>query len=77
MFTASKLLLQRSRTRWSTECFHRAREPFSGFGVWSYAPDAEHLQVRIRFTGWAARVMAKRHWHARLRWSVQEISSDV
>lgn len=28
MFTASNFLLQRSRTRWSAVCFHRAREPF-------------------------------------------------
>jgi proteasome accessory factor B len=36
----------------------------SGFGVWSYAADAERFEVRIRFTGWAARYVAERQWHA-------------
>lgn len=36
----------------------------SGFGVWSYGPDAERFEVRIRFTGWAARWVAERQWHA-------------
>lgn len=35
----------------------------SGFGVWGYAVDAKRFQVRIRFTGWAARVVAERQWH--------------
>jgi predicted DNA-binding transcriptional regulator YafY len=35
----------------------------SGFGVWSYAADAEPVEVRLIFTGWAARVVAERHWH--------------
>lgn len=35
----------------------------SGFGVWSYPADAKRLLVRIRFTGWAARVVAERQWH--------------
>ena len=35
----------------------------SGFGAWSYEADAERLQVRIRFTGWAARVVPERLWH--------------
>jgi proteasome accessory factor B len=25
---------------------------------------AQRCEVRIRFTGWAARVVAERHWHA-------------
>lgn len=35
----------------------------SGFGVWSYAAGAQRHEVRIRFTGWAARVVAERQWH--------------
>ena len=35
----------------------------NGFGVWSYGPDAERFEVRIRFTGWAARYVAERQWH--------------
>lgn len=34
-----------------------------GFGVWSYGAGAERLAVRVRFTGWAARVVAERQWH--------------
>ncbi len=36
----------------------------SGFGVWSYGGDAERFEVCIRFTGWAARYVAERQWHA-------------
>lgn len=36
----------------------------TGFGVWSYSADVEPFEVRIRFTGWAARVVEERHWHA-------------
>jgi predicted DNA-binding transcriptional regulator YafY len=35
----------------------------SGFGVWSYPEDAPRFEVRIRFTGWAARFVAERQWH--------------
>lgn len=35
----------------------------SGFGVWSYPPDTERFEVRVRFTGWAARYVAERQWH--------------
>lgn len=35
----------------------------SGFGVWSYAAGTERHKVRIRFTGWAAQVVAERQWH--------------
>lgn len=35
----------------------------SGFGVWSYGADAPRFEVRIRFTGWAARFVAERQWH--------------
>ncbi|WP_395749976.1 helix-turn-helix transcriptional regulator [Prosthecobacter sp.] len=35
-----------------------------GFGVWSYADDASRRhEVRIRFEGYAARVVAERQWH--------------
>ncbi len=36
----------------------------SGFGVWTYGAEAERFEVRIRFTGWAARVVAERRWHS-------------
>lgn len=35
----------------------------SGFGVWGYSADSKRYDVRIRFTGWAARVVAERQWH--------------
>ncbi|OYW72306.1 MAG: hypothetical protein B7Z37_25210 [Verrucomicrobia bacterium 12-59-8] len=35
----------------------------SGFGVWSYVANTRRYEVRIRFTGWAARVVAERLWH--------------
>ncbi len=35
-----------------------------GFGVWSYDGAGERHTVRIRFTGWAARLVAERHWHS-------------
>jgi len=34
-----------------------------GFGVWSYDQDAERHAVCLRFSGWAARVVAERQWH--------------
>ncbi len=36
----------------------------SGFGVWSYGNEVERFEVRIRFTGWAARYVAERQWHS-------------
>lgn len=36
----------------------------SGFGVWSYGSEVERFEVCIRFTGWAARYVAERQWHA-------------
>lgn len=44
--------------------FNLTAHNVTGFGVWSYSADAEPFEVRIRFTGWAARVVAERHWHA-------------
>lgn len=44
--------------------FDPAAHSRTGFGVWSYAADAEPFDVCIRFTGWAARVVAERNWHA-------------
>jgi len=45
-----------------------------GFGVWSYAAGAACFEVRIRFTGWAARYVAERPWHASQ--SIKPISDD-
>lgn len=36
----------------------------SGFGVWSYGEGAKLHEVCIRFSGWAAQVVAERQWHA-------------
>lgn len=46
----------------------------SGFGVWSYAADAPRFEVCIRFTGWAARYVAERHWHDSQR--IQMLKDD-
>ncbi len=46
----------------------------SGFGVWSYPPDAERFEARIRFTGWAARYVAERQWHGSQ--STEKITAD-
>ena len=46
----------------------------SGFGVWSYGPEARRCRVRIRFTDWAARVVAERHWHPSQ--SIQALQAD-
>jgi proteasome accessory factor B len=46
----------------------------SGFGVWSYPEDAPRFEVRIRFTGWAARYVAERQWHASQ--SITPINAD-
>ncbi len=52
------------RTRFERDPRFSAREYLSsGFGVWSYVPDAERFEVRIRFTGWAGRYVAERQWH--------------
>lgn len=53
------------KTRFEREAKFSVRDYLSsGFGVWSYGPEAQRCEVRIRFTGWAARVVAERHWHA-------------
>lgn len=45
--------------------FDAARHLGGGFGVWSYsAEDSVKQVVRLRFTGYAARVVGERHWHA-------------
>lgn len=52
-------------TRFKRDAAFNVREYLSnGFGVWSYTGDACRYQVCIVFTGWAARVVAERHWHA-------------
>lgn len=52
------------KTRFQRDPAFSIREYLSsGFGVWGYAPGAERFEVRIRFTGWAARVVAERQWH--------------
>lgn len=43
--------------------FDAAAHGSTGFGVWSYSADVEPFEVSIRFTGWAARVVAERDWH--------------
>ena len=36
----------------------------ASFGVWHNPVDSEdHHQIRLRFTGWAARMAAERRWH--------------
>lgn len=53
------------KTRFARDPKFSIREYLSsGFGVWSYGAGAECFEVRIRFTGWAARYVAERHWHA-------------
>lgn len=53
------------KTRFARDPKFSIREYLSsGFGVWSYGADAELFEVCIRFTGWAARYVAERHWHA-------------
>ena len=43
--------------------FDPAAHNDTGFGVWSYSADSKPFEVCIRFTGWAARVVAERNWH--------------
>lgn len=43
--------------------FDPAAHNGTGFGVWSYSADSQPFEIRIRFTGWAARVVPERNWH--------------
>lgn len=57
--------LELLKTRFRRDGAFNMRDYLSGgFGVWSYGAGAERLAVRVRFTGWAARVVAERQWHA-------------
>ena len=63
------------KTRFERDATFNIRDYLSsGFGVWSYAADAQRFEVRIRFTGWAARVVAERQWHASQ--TVKPLNSD-
>lgn len=67
------------RTQFQREAGFDVREFLSsGFGVWSYPAGTERHGVRIRFTGWAARVVAERQWHPTQRiHKTQEDGSEV
>ena len=54
------------KTRFTRPVDFDAREHFGGsFGVWAYEEGAKgREEVRIRFTGYAARIVSERRWHA-------------
>ncbi len=45
------------------EDFNIHEQLAGGFGVWSYGRDAHVFDVKLRFAGWAARVVSERRWH--------------
>lgn len=57
--------LEVTRTKFTRQEGFNARDHLGGgFGVWSYPDGArERHEVCIRFTGYAARVVAERSWH--------------
>lgn len=56
--------LELLKTRFRRDRAFNMRDYLSGgFGVWSYGAGAERFLVRVRFTGWAAQVVAERQWH--------------
>jgi predicted DNA-binding transcriptional regulator YafY len=68
--------LQVLKTRFVRDAKFNARDHLGGgFGVWSYAGSAQRMhEVRIRFEGYAARVVAERQWHASQ--TIQKIKQD-
>jgi predicted DNA-binding transcriptional regulator YafY len=43
--------------------FNAADHLTSGFGVWSYENGGPNHDIRIRFDGYAARIVSERQWH--------------
>lgn len=57
--------LEIERTRFQRDPSFNMRDYLSsGFGVWGYSNNTRRYKVRIRFTGWSARYVAEREWHA-------------
>lgn len=67
------------RTRFQRDPKFNIRDYLSsGFGVWSYGAEAERFEVCIRFTDWAARYVAERHWHTSQKiTSLKEDGSEI